>query len=98
MRKIPQQKTPQFKLEMQVGAALADMLPKQMSLSEAAKQFKMSKTMIRRIECRALFKLYCLMQDKIRSMEYQEQLDIKSPSTNYAVPAPRYGEFGQRVA
>lgn len=43
--------------QMHIGAALADALPKMMGLKDTAKKLGISETLVRRIECQALFKI-----------------------------------------
>jgi DNA-directed RNA polymerase sigma subunit (sigma70/sigma32) len=64
------QKTFAFREQMRIGAAIANQLPKRMGLKETAKKMGMSDTMIRRIECQALFKV----QQRLSAMRLQTQL------------------------
>lgn len=56
------QNTVAFKMQMKIGAALADKLPKLMGLQEAADKMGMSYQMLRRIECQALYKIATRMK------------------------------------
>ncbi len=64
------QKTFAFREEMRIGAAIADQLPKKLSLDEVAKIEGISYQMVRRIECRAFFKI----QKRMRELQLQAQL------------------------
>jgi len=57
------QKTAAFKQQMQIGAAIADQLPKLKGLTEVGKAFGISDTMVRRIECQALYKVQLRMKE-----------------------------------
>jgi DNA-directed RNA polymerase sigma subunit (sigma70/sigma32) len=46
-----------FKEQMRIGASIADQLPKLATARDVAKQLGISTTMLRRIECQALFKV-----------------------------------------
>lgn len=63
MPKNNSQKSFAFREEMRIGAAIADQLPKLTGLTETAKQMGMSYQMVRRIECRALFKIQKRLQE-----------------------------------
>lgn len=55
--KTNSQKTQGFKNQMRVGAAIADQLPQLLSVQDTATALGLSATMVRRIECQALYKL-----------------------------------------
>lgn len=60
--KIPSMKTHGFREQMRIGAAIAGQLDIVMPLGEAAKRLEMSETYVRRIECRALYKIAIRMK------------------------------------
>jgi len=61
------QQTVAFKQQMQIGARIADQLPKKAELGEVARALKLSDTMVRRIECQALFKV----QQRLKSFFHE---------------------------
>jgi hypothetical protein len=59
-----------------------------MGLKEAAEQFGMSATMLRRIECRALYKLWKAAQE----CNFLDEVKLeRSESPFFAIPKPRHG-------
>jgi hypothetical protein len=50
-------KTPGFRDKMRIGAALANKLTPLMTPTECARKIGISTTMLRRVECLALFKI-----------------------------------------
>jgi hypothetical protein len=54
---INSQKTHGFKEQMRIGQQIADQLDVIMPLSEAADTLGVSRTYLRRLECRALYKI-----------------------------------------
>ena len=71
MAKHNSQKTFAFREEMRIGAELANRLPKLRGATEVAKIIGISPQMLRRIECRALFKV----QKRLREMHLQALLE-----------------------
>jgi hypothetical protein len=67
--RIDSRKSHGFREQMRIGAALANNLTVVTPLSEAAAKIGISKTMIRRIECRALYKVACAL----KAMRAQEE-------------------------
>lgn len=59
--KTNSQKTPGFRNQMRVGAAIANQLPQLQSTRDVAKALGLSHQMVRRIECQALYKLQTRM-------------------------------------
>ena len=68
-KKTNSQKTEGFRNQMRIGARIADELPQQMGATECAKIFGISTTMLRRIECLALFKVQARLID-FRNQEF----------------------------
>lgn len=60
-QKTNSQKTPGFKNQMRIGASIADALPQMFSVQDTANALGLSATMVRRIECQALYKLRARM-------------------------------------
>jgi DNA-directed RNA polymerase sigma subunit (sigma70/sigma32) len=60
---VPHQKSFGFREQMKIGARIADALPKTMGLKECADALGLSDTMVRRIECQALFKIQKRMKE-----------------------------------
>lgn len=57
-KKIDTQRTPGFKHQMRIGAAIARALgPPVMAAKDCAELFGISPQMLRRIECQALYKI-----------------------------------------
>jgi DNA-directed RNA polymerase sigma subunit (sigma70/sigma32) len=54
---VPSQKSHGFKEQLRIGREIADQLPVVTPLGVVAKQLGISKTMVRRIELRAFYKL-----------------------------------------
>jgi len=65
------QKTFAFREQMRIGAAIANQLPKKTEMKDAIKILGLSGTMIRRIECQALFKIY----QRMHALDMQALLD-----------------------
>lgn len=55
---------------MRIGAQIANQLPKLMGAKEVAKQLGISETAVRKIECRALFKI----QQQLREFCINERI------------------------
>lgn len=69
--KTNSQKTPGFRKQMRIGAALAEKLgPPVMGAKDCAELFGISTQMLRRIECQALYKI------KARLTEAMEHEDL----------------------
>ena len=65
------QKTFAFREQMRIGAQIADKLPKIRPATEVAKTLGISTTMLRRLECRALFKV----SQRLHAMRLQTMLE-----------------------
>lgn len=65
------QKTFAFREQMRIGAQIANQLPKLHSAREVARTLKISTTMLRRLECQALFKI----SQKLREYQLQRMLE-----------------------
>lgn len=57
--RVHSQSTHAFKEQMRIGAGIANCLPKIMPANVVAKMEGISETMLRQIECRALYKVRC---------------------------------------
>lgn len=71
MNKLSTQKSFAFRRQMQVGAAIANQLKEVMPISEVAKRTGLSKAMVRRIECRALYKIAAHLKAAMAAGEFE---------------------------
>jgi hypothetical protein len=69
--RIPTQKTFSFREQMRAGAAIADQLPKAMTLKQVSEATGLSRTYIRNVECLALYKLQKRMKELMGRGEFE---------------------------
>ena len=67
--KTDSSKSAAFRMQMQIGARIANQLPTLMGPTEVAKFFGISTQMLRRIECQALYKV------QARLVELRQELE-----------------------
>ena len=65
---VPVQQSFGFRQQMRIGAQIANALPKLMELKQCANALGLSETMVRRVECQALFKI----QQRLKEMMKHE--------------------------